>query len=193
MKRKVTKPSNVHAFGASGAVKTVEIEGGRMMQADKPAGKKPSGKPAVPRRPKIQTSGFKGVRVGEVSDPEKWRCAVCKHLNDEEAPVCATCQEPKTVMPKMVPAPAKAPHKAVPSQPAKHKDKPKDKPKAKTTAPSHAQAAPQAVGGNIHTLKEVQPKPESMGAPKEDRKWKDNETETLKVTIVNDGIENVAR
>jgi len=34
-----------------------------------------------------------GVRIGGNTDPDKWRCKVCKHLNRVEVDVCGICDE----------------------------------------------------------------------------------------------------
>ena len=50
-------------------------------------------------QPKPKANTYKGktkgpVRIGENTDPDKWRCKTCKHLNDKYDDVCKTCDDP---------------------------------------------------------------------------------------------------
>lgn len=42
---------------------------------------------------KTQTKG--GVRIGEYKLDDKWRCKICKYLNDIDCDICKTCDEPR--------------------------------------------------------------------------------------------------
>lgn len=36
-----------------------------------------------------------GVKIGDNTDTDKWRCRTCKHLNDIEYDECQTCEDPR--------------------------------------------------------------------------------------------------
>ena len=156
-KGKPAPQSNVHAFTPAGRVATIEVAGvkGKPIQTKK-------SKPAT-IKPKIQTSGHNGVQVGSSHDPNKWRCAVCKHLNENSDDICKTCKEPKTVL---KPEPVK--------KPVKYKGPPKDHREERKRPP--AQTNPK-----VMTIADLGPHPENLGAPKVRRKLPYSEDESLKV------------
>eukprot|EP01022_Parablepharisma_sp_SALTPOND_P006657 TRINITY_DN1269_c0_g1_i2.p3 TRINITY_DN1269_c0_g1~~TRINITY_DN1269_c0_g1_i2.p3 ORF type:complete len:244 (+),score=17.53 TRINITY_DN1269_c0_g1_i2:103-732(+) len=153
MRKKTSAPatSNVHTFSSSGAIKKTQIEGGKLSA---PPVKKP--KPVV--KPKIKTSGSKGVRVGTINDLSKWRCAVCKHVNEEWDDSCRTCKEPKTVL---EPEKVKKPHEEIKKKMPPKKEKPK-----------------------MMTFQDLGPHPENLGAAKVPKKLPDTEDEALRVSSV---------
>ena len=173
-KKSAAVVSNVHGFGSSGVVKTLSVEGGKMMGIPKGKPAPPASHKPVPAKPKIKSSGVKGVKVGEESDPNKWRCAVCKHLNEETEDVCTTCQEPKKVF---VPKPQKAGRPLGQHEETKKKPVGKMPDKVKKTVLQK----PQPGITNIKTLQDLAPKPEALGAGKVTREWKDTEEQVLKV------------
>ena len=46
-------------------------------------------KTEVNQEQKIPKKG--GVKIGETQDDTKWRCKICKQLNENELDVCQTC------------------------------------------------------------------------------------------------------
>lgn len=156
------------------------MEGGRQIDAPRKGSKKlkekAAPKPGAAKPTKIKTSGARGMRVGDTVDPNKWRCAVCKHLNDDWEEECTTCHEPKTVLAPEPPArPQKARHV---EEEKKRKPHPQPKPKFDKTKGGKKQ---EPEGPRIATLADLAPKPDNLGGPKVARKWQDSEEETLKV------------
>lgn len=38
-----------------------------------------------------------GVKIGDSTDSDKWRCRTCKHLNPLETDECKICGDPKSL------------------------------------------------------------------------------------------------
>eukprot|EP00826_Nyctotherus_ovalis_P049660 TRINITY_DN6018_c0_g7_i2.p2 TRINITY_DN6018_c0_g7~~TRINITY_DN6018_c0_g7_i2.p2 ORF type:complete len:206 (+),score=61.41 TRINITY_DN6018_c0_g7_i2:129-746(+) len=159
-KRGSSKPvSNVHGFAPSGAIRATQVEGVRGKIPAAPAPKK-----AAVSRPRVESSGFRGVLVGSDNDPNKWRCAVCKHLNDNSEDICATCKDPKKVFkPKPVePVGKPKPHKQPVQRPKQRRPEVKEESK-------------------VRTIADLGPHPENLGKPKVKRKLQQTEEEALKI------------
>ena len=163
---KLAPQPNVHGFAPSGAIRATQVEG---VRGRAPIPTTTNKQPVV--KTKIQTSGHRGVQVGSDNDPNKWRCAICKRLNDNFEDTCKICKEPKKVF-------KPSPSKPV-SNPKSYKSLP---PKVSNRKPEIKEKQLKAQEEKkVMTMADLGPHPENLAKGKVRRKFAYSEEESLKV------------
>ena len=90
------KVSNLHGFTNVGAVKKITpSSGGGLISKARPA-------PSIRNEPNTSNNGKYivgvGLKVGINKDSSKWRCKICKFLNDNDSESCQMCRESKQAL-----------------------------------------------------------------------------------------------